>query len=208
MQISYFGLTSFKISSKDKVSILDPFDKASGLTPPRGAADLIFLSEKNNPLYSYVQSISGNPFIIDGPGEYNVKDHTVTGIPVKNKNGGAVTIYLIEAEGLKILHLAHINSFDLTQDQLEDLGGIDIALTPIGAEQVMDYDAAAKTMNLLEPKIVIPSHYKIEGLKVPAQNEEKFLKQMGKAERMEKLSVKKRDLAENGMKVVILEPMR
>lgn len=212
MQISYFGLSSFKITSKDHASILDPFSKESGLTPPRGNADVLILSEKDNELYSYTQSISGTPFMVDGPGEYDVKDHVISGIPIRNKSTGkVVTIYLIEVEGIKILNLAHIKKLELTEDELEDLGDVDILIIPVGGEDVLDYEDAAKTVNLIEPKIVIPSHYKISGLKVDAQSEEKFLKQMGgKFEKMEKLSIKKKELPteDQSIKVIVLEPLR
>lgn len=211
MQISYFGLTSFKISGKNYTSVIDPFSKESGLTPPRGNADLIILSEPNNALYSYAQSISGSPFIVDGPGEYDVKEHVITGTPIKEKTGKVVTIYLIEVDGIKILDLAHIKKLELTEDELEDLGDVDILIVPVGSEGVMDFEDAAKTVNLIEPKIVIPSHYKMPGLKVDALSEEKFLKQMGgKYEKMEKLTLKKKDLPaeDQPTKVIMLEPLR
>ena len=211
MQISYFGLTSFKISSKNYTSISDPFSKESGLTPPRGNADLIILSEKDNELYSYTQSISGQPFMVDGPGEYDVKEHVITGIPLKNKAGKVVTIYLMEVDGIKILNLSHIKKLELTEDELEDLGDVDILIIPIGGDDVLDYEDAAKTINLIEPKIVIPSHYKIPGLKISAQSEEKFLKQLGnKFEKMDKLSLKKKDLPtdDQPVKVIVLETLR
>jgi len=212
MQISYFGLTSFKISGKNHSSIIDPFSKDSGLTPPRGAADVIILSEPENELYSYSQSISGTPFTVDGPGEYDVKEHVITGIPLKDKKTGKlITIYLIEVDGIKILDLAHINKLELTEDELEDLGDVDILIVPVGGESVMDFEDAAKTVNLIEPRIVIPSHYKMAGLKTDAQTEDKFIKQMGgKSEKMEKLSLKKKDLPaeDQPTKVIVLEPLR
>ncbi len=209
MQISYFGLSSFKLSGKDTTSIIDPFSKESGLTPPRGAADLVILSEPENELYSYFQSISGEPFIINGPGEYDVKNHAITGIPVKDQNGKVVTIYLIELEGVKILHMAHIKKLALTQDELEDIGDVDVMLVPIGGKDVLEYDEAAKAVNFIEPKIVIPMHYKMPGLKIDAGTEEKFLKEMGgKSESADKLTLKKKDLTEETTKLVILEPLR
>jgi len=211
MQISYFGLTSFKISGKNYSSIIDPFSKDSGLTPPRGNADLIILSEPQNELYSYAQSISGTPFVVDGPGEYDVKEHVITGIPIKDKSGRLITVYLIEVDSIKILDLAHIKKLELTEDELEDLGDVDILIVPVGSEGVLDFEDAAKTVNLIEPKIVIPSHYKISGLKVDALSEEKFLKQMGgKFEKMDKLSLKKKDLPAEDLptKVIVLEPLR
>lgn len=210
MQIQYFGLTSFKITTKDRTLIIDPFGKESGLTPPRGNADLVILSEENNPLYSYTQSLSGEPFIVNGPGEYDVRDHTIDGIPVQDKETKRIiTSYLIEAEGIRILYLAHIKKLDISQDELEDLGDIDILLVPVGGNEVMDYETAAKAVNLVEPKIVIPTHYKISGLKVDAESEEKFLKELGnKFEKMEKLTIKKKDLIQENVSVVVLEPLR
>jgi L-ascorbate metabolism protein UlaG (beta-lactamase superfamily) len=210
MQIQYFGLSSLKLTSKDTTSILDPFSKESGLTPPRGAADLIILSEKDNELYSATSGISGEPFIVDGPGEYDVKDHTITGIPVKDKDGKVITIYLIELEGIKILFMAHIKKLSLSQDEIEDIGEVDIMLVPVGGGDVLDYEEAAKNVNFIEPKIVIPIHYKINGLKVEAASEEKFLKEMGgKSESMEKISIKKKELvADAPVRVIVLEPLR
>ncbi len=208
MQIQYFGLSSFKLSGKDTTSIIDPFSKESGLTPPRGSADLVILSEKENPLFSYTQSISGQPFVVDGPGEYDVKNHTITGIPVKDGDR-IITIYLIEVEGIKILDLANLKKLTLTEDQLDDIGEVDIMIVSIGGFDVMDFDEAAKAVNRMEPKIVIPSCYKITGLKMEFAPEDKFLKEMGgKHEKMEKLSVKKKDFEEEGTKIVVLEPLR
>ncbi len=210
MQISYFGLSSFKITGKDATSIIDPFGKDTGLTPPRGAADLIILSEKTNETYSWTSGFSGEPFIVDGPGEYDVKEHTITGIPVKDKNGRVITIYLIEVDGIKILHMAHIEKLSLSEDELEDIGDVDVMLVPVGGNGVLTADDAAKAVNFIEPKFVIPMHYKMSGSKIPAETEEKFLKEFGnKFEKMDKLTLKKKDLLpDQPMKIIILEPLR
>ena len=80
MQIQYFGLSSFKITTKLATIITDPFHKDSGLTPPRGAAEVLILAEKNSKLYSATSGISGEHFDITDPGEYDIKGVTVTGI--------------------------------------------------------------------------------------------------------------------------------
>src|SRR4051812_32111398 len=105
MQIHYFGLSSFKITTKEATAITDPFDKESGLIPPRGAADVLILSEKTNKLYNAVSGISGDPFLVNDPGEYDVKGITVTGIPLKQDEGRYVTAFLIESEDIRILNL-------------------------------------------------------------------------------------------------------
>ena len=210
MQISYFGLSSLKITSKDHTTILDPFSKESGLVPPRGSADLIILSEPQNELYSYTQGLTADDqFIVDGPGEYDVKDQAITGLAVKSAEKKFITVYLITVEDIRILSLSHIAKLNLTQDELDDIGEVDILLLPVGGESVMDYEDAAKAVNLIEPKIVIPTHYQIKNLDVKAQPVEKFLKEMGnKHESLEKLSIKKKDLQPEGTKVVLLEPLR
>jgi L-ascorbate metabolism protein UlaG (beta-lactamase superfamily) len=208
MQIYYFGLSSFKIITKEATVITDPFDKKSGLTPPRGSADVLILSEKNNPLYSATSGISGEPFLINDPGEYDIKGVTVTGIPLK-QGDRYVTAYLIEAEDIKILSLSHIKQFNMEEGDLEGLGEIDILIVPVGGKDTLEADDAAKVVNEIEPKIIIPSHYQISGLTAPVGKLETFIKEMGgKSETMDKLMIKKKELETEQIKVIVLEPLR
>ena len=218
MQIQYFGLSSFKITTKDAVVITDPFHKDSGLTPPRGAADILILAQKNSKLYSAISGISGEPFLINDPGEYDVKGVTVTGVPLKQEKG-YITVFLIEGEDIRILNLTHIHAFSMKEEELEALGEIDILILPVGVNTVMSASTASKVVNGIEPKIVIPSQYKMyrRAGSVSAGNDlildldslEKFVKEMGgKKEEIEKLMIKKKELQEEGTKLVILEPLR
>lgn len=208
MQIQYFGLSSFKITTKEATIITDPFHKDSGLTPPRGAADILILAQKNSKLYSATSGISGEPFNISDPGEYDIKGVTVTGVPLKQEDK-YITIFLIETEDMRILNLTHIKDFNLKENELEELGEIDILVLPVGGNTVLSASAASKVVNEIEPKIVIPSHYKMPGLIIDVDDLNKFIKEMGgKKEEMEKLTVKKKDLPEEGTKVVVLEPLR
>lgn len=208
MQIQYFGLSSFKITTKEATVITDPFDKKSGLVPPRGAADILVLAEKTNSLYSATSGISGDPFLMEDPGEYDVKGVTVTGIPLK-EGEKYVNVFLIESEGIRILNLTHIKEWTMKEDEIEELGEIDILIVPVGGESVLEASDAAKVVNEIEPKIVIPSHYDSTGLSVKADKIEKFIKEMGgKSESMDKLTLKKKDLVIEETKVVVLEPLR
>ncbi len=98
----------------------------------------------------------------------------------------------------------------MKEDDVESLGEIDILILPIGGNSVLTAKDAEKIINEIEPKIVIPSHYSIEGLKLPYDKIEVFLKETGaKAETMDKLLVKKKDLnPEVIKKIVILDPLR
>jgi L-ascorbate metabolism protein UlaG (beta-lactamase superfamily) len=208
MHIYYFGLSSLKIQTKDAMVISDPFDKKSGLTPPRGNADILILAEKTNPLYSAISGISGEPFQVFDPGEYDIKGVTITGIPLK-QGDHYVTAYLIESEDLKILNLGHIKEFSMKEDEVEGLGEIDILVLPVGGNTVLDASTATKVVNEIEPKLVIPTHYHSTGLALTAGKLETFIKEMGgKCETMDKLLIKKKDLDPDQTKVIILEPLR
>lgn len=216
MQIHYFGLSSFKITTKDATVITDPFDKESGLLSPRGAADIIILSEKTNKLYSATSGFSGEPFLMNDPGDYDLKGVTVTGIPLKQEGDTTkdgkhryVTATLIEAEDMRILNLNHIRTFSMKEDDLDALGEIDILILPVGGNSVMTAKDASKIAHEIEPKIVIPSHYATEGLALPYEKVDGFIKEMGgKSESMEKLLIKKKDLDPDKMQIITLEPLR
>lgn len=208
MQIQYFGLSSFKIATKLATIITDPFSKDSGLTPVRGQADILILADKNDKRYLGLSSISGSPFLMDTPGEYDLKGVTVTGIPLKQEEK-YVSAFLIESEDIRILNLTHIKEWNMKEEEIESLGEIDVLILPVGGNTVLSASQASKVVNEIEPKIVIPSHYKIKGLVFDLDPLDKFIKEMGgKKEETDKLTVKKKDLAEEGTKVIILEPLR
>ncbi len=208
MQIQYFGLSSLKITTKEAVIITDPFHKDSGLTPPRGAADILILAEKNNRRYSAISGIQGNPFLMDTPGEYDLKGVTVTGIPLK-QDEKYVSVFLIESEEIRILNLTHIKDWSMKEEEIESLGEIDILFLPVGGNTVFSASQASKVVNEIEPKIVIPSHYSMKGQIFDLDSVDKFIKEMGgKKEDLDKLTIKKKDLLEEGTRVIMLEPLR
>lgn len=205
MHIQHLGLSSFKFITKDATVVTDPFGKESGLTPPRGNADIVILAEEDNELYSSFGSLSGEPFMITSPGEYDVKGVTVAGIPLEQEKKH-ISIFLLESEGIKILNLTHIKDFNIKEDELEDLGEIDVLIVPVGGEAVLSASEAAKIVNRVEPKIIIPSHYADSGITLKLDSVERFIKEMGgKAETLDKLIIKKKDLANSeDTKVIIL----
>src|SRR3989344_9254916 len=164
MTISWFGLSSFKIVGKDVTIITDPFGSSSGLTAVRGAADVVICSNPNLDWCNNFSSISGNPFMVTGPGEYDIKGVFVIGAPAENKELGGVTIYSIEVEGIRIAFLGLIKQGQLTDDQKETLEGSDIVLVPVGGKQILDFEVGAKIATQLEPFIIVPHSYKTSGL--------------------------------------------
>jgi L-ascorbate metabolism protein UlaG (beta-lactamase superfamily) len=209
MTITWFGLSSFKITGKDIIIITDPFGKDSGLSPVRGSADVVITSNPNLSWSNNFSSISGTPFIINGPGEYNIKDTFIMGRMAENKDLGSCTIYCIEIENIRIAFIGTVKQTTLTEEQKEILEGADIVLIPVGGKQIMDFESATKISTQLEPYIIIPHSYKISGLDINLEKVDKFLSEMGsKHEESDKLSIKKKDMISESTQLLVLTPQR
>lgn len=207
MTLSWYGLSSFKISSVgDKVTLIsDPFSKDSGLTPPRGAADIVVIS-KDTEDYNNVDGITGNPLVIRNPGEFDVKGVHIIG--VGDESG--ITIYHIEMDGIKIGFLGALNTRELTEAQIDALGNIDVLLVPVGGkEKVCNWEWASHIVQQVEPRFVVPMFYAQSGLKDTLETPDKFLKELGgQAREEDKLTLKPKDLAVETTQVITLKSQR
>lgn len=170
MEISYLGQSSFRIKGKTVTVVTDPFSReAIGLSYPKIEADIVTVSHEH-PDHNAVWQIGGDPFIISAPGEYEVKGAMVFGIPVyhdttQGSERGKVTAYSIEFEGLRLCHLGDLGS-RLTSEQLEELGEkVDILFIPVGGVSTIGPDEATEVIGQIDPKIVLPMHYKVPGMK-------------------------------------------
>ncbi len=213
MIITWQGHSCFKIQDKigpDGVTLVtDPFNKETGLKVPNFEADIVTVSH-NHADHNNVAALRGNPFIIDCAGEYDFKGILVEGIDsfhdgVQGKDKGANTIYRIEVEDISIVHLGDLGDV-LDNAQLEKLAGTDILLIPVGGKYTLDAKKAVEVISQIEPRIVIPMHYKIDGLKYDIDAVDKFVKEIGVAPSYEeKLKISKKDLPQEDMELVILK---
>lgn len=210
MVITWYGQACFKIQSGDLVIAIDPFAKEIGLTPPRFRADIALITHTHYD-HSNAEALAGPPFVISGPGEYEVKGVLVRGIQtfhdqVQGKERGLNTIYRIEVEGVTLLHLGDFGEERAREETLEALGDIDVLFIPVGGTYTIDAEDAARVTKQIEPAYVVPMHYKLPGVKADLAGVEPFLKEMGaaKAEPAEKLVLKKKDIPEERRTAVIL----
>lgn len=203
MVITYYGISCFKIQSGDTVLAIDPFSKESGLTPPRFQADVV-LSTRNHPLHNNVEALTGNPFIVRNPGEYETK-----GIMIEGTAMGEHVIYILEWEGLRLCHMGSLSEKNIPDETRETIDTPDILFLPVGAGGALDAEEAVHVMNVIEPRIVIPMYYAIPGFKaLPLEKAEKFLKEVGATPRPEdKFNIKKKDMSTEETKVVLLSPL-
>jgi len=216
MNIIWHGQSCFEIiatpakNSQIKI-IINPFSEELGLKTPKLEADIV-LVKYNHHSHNGVKGIVGSPFLISGPGEYEIKDVFIQGIPSysdkKEKARDENTIYAIEAEDLKLCHLGDLDQKELTEEQLEEIGDIDILMVPIGNAYTISAKEALRIMAQIEPKITIPMNYALPKLKIKLDGLEKFLKSLGiKAiEPVSKLTIKQKDISSEEAKIVVLRP--
>ncbi|MEK7653149.1 MAG: MBL fold metallo-hydrolase [Patescibacteria group bacterium] len=215
MTIQWFGQSYFKIQFKnsagEEVTIAtDPYSPEIGLNPPKTQADILTISH-DHPDHNNLEAIKGEPFVINEPGEYETKGVFIYGIPAwhdekQGKERGNVTIFRFQAEDLNVVHLGDLGH-ELNDDQLEKLNDVDILLVPVGGGPTIDAKKANEIISEIEPRIIIPMHYKIPGLKYDFKTADEFLKISGlPSEKMDKLKISRKDLPVEEMKVVILNP--
>ncbi len=204
MIITYHGGQCFKVSFADTTLVFDPISKKSKLTPARFGANVALVS-LNHPDFNGGEEMSfgaKEPFVIKGPGEYEVGEMTARGYGVPTKYEGKDmfnTIYQVTLEGINIVFLGALGSEVIDPQILGELDDIDILFVPIGGGDVLDVPAATKLATKLEARCIIPMHYNDTALKA-------FFKEEGvdPIKPVEKLTIKKKDLVTMESEIVVL----
>lgn len=208
---SFFLISIQKNKEEETKIAIDPFDESLGLPLKEEEADILLISHDHFD-HNNKKIIKGDPFIIKAPGEYEFKDIYIEGIEgfhdnKKGKERGKVTIFTIEGEEIKICHLSDLGQKELTDEQLERIGEIDILMIPVGGTFTISSKEAVNIISQIEPKIVIPMHYFLPKMKIKLEKLENFLKEIGlkEAEKLKVLKIKKKNLPSE-TKVIILKP--
>jgi len=207
MTITWFGHSCFRIEMKEGSVLVDPFSKDIGLKPPKIKDNLVLVSHHH---YDHDNTTDANPeaFIIDGPGEYEKQGISVRGVQSfhdksSGKERGPNTIYVIKGEEMTVCHMGDFGQEKFEEHQLEEIGDVDILMIPVGGVYTIDYKEAVNVIGQIEPKIIIPMHYKTEGRMTEIAGPDKFLKEIGlKPEKVDKFKIAKKNLPVEEMKLI------
>lgn len=209
MEISWLGHACFRLRGKNITIITDPYEERIGYKLGRVTADIATVSHDHYD-HNNVAAIGGNPKVIRGPGEYEISGVFITGVRTwHDTEGGARrgknTAYIFDLDDLVICHLGDLGHV-LTSQQVEDMSNVDVLMVPVGGNFTINAAQAAEVISLIEPRIVIPMHYKTESLQLEIDPLERFARTMGLKEikPLPKLTVNKGSLPEE-MQVVILD---
>lgn len=212
MVITHHGGQCFKITQGDLTLVFDPISKKGTLPAVRFGAD-IALSSRRHPDMNGFEEVSFNgkePFVIDGPGEYEQSGVRVQGFMTKSQYGVAKgtldsinTVYAVTLEGMTLVHLGALSDTVLSHEAREAIDEIDILFVPIGGDGVLSPAEASKIAVTLQPNIIIPMHY--EGMGEP-KSLETFLKDGAKeCETVDKLTLKKKDAVEKDGAIIVIK---
>lgn len=213
MDIYWYGQACFKLKGKNATVVIDPYDPDfTGLKLPKDLSADVVLTTHDHKDHNFIFAVGGatKPMRFSAPGEYEVAGVVITGIDSFHDNSegsqrGVNTIFHLLFDDLDIVHLGDLGQTKLTEEQIAQIGQTDILLIPVGSIYTIDAKAANDIVSQLEPKIIIPMHYKIDGLKFELEGVEGFLKEMG-AEgvvSISKLSITKDRLPEEPQVMVL-----
>ena len=181
MDITWYGHSCFRITERGRPSIVtDPYADSIGLPPLKLKADIVSISHEE-PGHNNVEAVRNDPFVIAGPGEYEVGGVFVSGIEmhyVDDQHSRWNVGYLFQYDELNVLHLgdlAHVPD----QSTVEALGEVNVLLIPVGDGNSLRASQAADVIALIEPHYIVPMHYDLPGLSLRLDPVDRFLKAMG-----------------------------
>jgi len=202
MDISWLGHSCFRIRGSHATIITDPYSPDLGYSLGKPTAHIVTVSHPHSG-HSYVQGIGGEPKVVTGPGEYEISGVLIIGMATfhdgeEGKKRGKNTVYLMEIDEITVCHLGDLGHV-LTTKQVEEMEDVDVLLLPVGGVSTINAPVAAEVVRQLEPKVVVPMHYKTGALSWELEPVDRFLKETGVKEvsSQSKLSFTKAGLPAN-----------
>jgi L-ascorbate metabolism protein UlaG (beta-lactamase superfamily) len=209
MEITWYGRACFRLKGKDATVITDPCPPKTGFVAGKHAVDLLTISHHHDD-HAYTRSIRAD-LVLTRPGEYEFRELLVTGVKafhdgVGGTERGPNTIFAIEIDGVHVCHLGDLGHL-LNEEQLGELGPVDVLLVPVGGQTTVSPAEAVEVVAQLNPKLVIPMHFSVDGGSKDLAPAETFLHEMAVAEpiRQPKANLTPSSLPDE-TQVILLEP--
>ncbi len=211
MVITHHGGQCFKVTFGDLTLAFDPISRKGTLPAVKFGADIALVS-RNHPDMNGLEEVTYGdtvPFAITGPGEYEHSGVTVRGFLSHSKYGlkkgeeeALNTVYAVNLEDMTLVHLGALSDKELSKEAREGMGEIDVLFVPVGDEGVLKASDAHELAVSLEPKIIVPMHW--SGMGAPKSLEAFLKEEGGAAEKVDKLTLKKKDLVGRDGSIIVL----
>ena len=182
MDINWYGFSCFRLRERGVTAVCDPLSrKATGIQLPKMRADIVTISSSSSAHVQGTDTVTGKPKILRGPGDFEVKQVLVTGMPT-SKNGTRSVAFFLDFDGLTVGHLGELGQVPASAGG-EELGDIDVLLAPVSGPHIPDVSRIAEVISQLDPRIVVPMQYSDEGLRSEQSESlepvDRFLKELG-----------------------------
>jgi L-ascorbate metabolism protein UlaG (beta-lactamase superfamily) len=169
MKLTWLGHSCFFIETENSTRIMcDPSDEATGYDIVPRECEMLLISHPHHDHNNAALAL-GDYYKIEGPGEYEARGVKVTGLETYHdhhcgKRRGCNTVYVIEADGLKIVHMGDIGEIP-DERTMAAIKNADVLLIPVGGVYTVGGEEAAETVRLASPKVAVPMHYKTDALR-------------------------------------------
>jgi len=210
MEIVWINHSCFALKGETTTVLTDPFSSEIGDSSQFPEADIMITSNEH-PNHCNTDAVPGAGYIVNTPGEYDIHGTYIRSIAtaLKSESGEPKRnlITIIEMEKLTIAHLGDLGEIPPSR-HLEELNHVDVLLVPAGGDGTISPQDAARIVNLTEPKIVIPMHYKTDATRISLETADKFLEELGYQQEpsLARLQVTDTNLPAD-RKIVILSPV-
>ena len=215
MKIKWYGHAAFLITSDHGAKIItDPYESGAyggqlAYGKIKDQADIV-LTSHDHADHNDTKSLPGSPQIIKGGGSKTVKGISFKGIPCyhdpsKGSERGSNTIFTFSVDGMKVCHLGDLGHL-LSEKELTEIGSVDILLIPVGGYFTIDPKEATRVAEQIQPKVLIPMHFKTEKCGFPIAPVDDFLKGKSATKRPKssEVSLDKASLPQK-MEILVLE---
>jgi L-ascorbate metabolism protein UlaG (beta-lactamase superfamily) len=185
MELTWLGHSCFRLRGRELTVLTDPFAPRLGYPATSVQADVVTVSH-DEPNHNTVSLVEGSPRVVTGPGEYELAGIMVTGVATPRPAGQSReaprnTAYLVELEDVTVCHLGDVAA-PLGPEQIAVVRDADVLLLPVGGHCTIDATQAAEVVAQVEPKLVIPMHYRTPAIKLELDAVDRFCREIGVAE--------------------------
>ncbi len=182
MDINWLGRSCFRIRGRQATVVTDPYSAEFGEMPGKPTARIVTVSHQH-PGHSNVAAVGDDPRTVGGPGEYEISGVLIVGVGTfhDDQHGaerGKNTVYLMDIDEVSLCHLGDLGH-PLGAEHMEELGSVDVLFVPVGGGSTINGSGAAAVVRQLEPKLVVPMHYRTGAGGSGLAPVDDFLKEMG-----------------------------
>jgi len=182
MKIKWLGHACFLITSRDGLRVVtDPYAVGGGIgyAPVDEAADVVSVSHSHDD-HNNISAVQGKPAVVRGSGRQTAAGIEFRGIDtyhdgVQGEQRGTNRVFCFTVDDIRLCHLGDLGHV-LTPEQVSEIGSVDVLFLPVGGFYTIDADEAGRVCDLLNPRVVIPMHFKTSGCAFPIAGVDDFLK--------------------------------